>query len=125
MAVPEDRLVVLLLTDVADEGLDVEPDTGFLWFETVLPAGLTADAGLVAGVALLRLTAVLAGADVTLVATALLPALPPPDATPPDAALLTVDDSARLTLLLVPTPPLLETLLVNTRSEPVYLLPPK
>jgi hypothetical protein len=30
VAVPEDRLVVLLLTDVADEGLDVEPDTGFL-----------------------------------------------------------------------------------------------
>jgi hypothetical protein len=83
--------------------------------ETVLPAGLAVAAGFVAVVALLRLTVVLVGVAVTRVAIA----LPPPDEAAPDDTLLTADDSARLTLLLVPTPPLVETLLVKTRSEPV------
>ena len=118
---PDERPAVLLLTDVDEAGRVTDVPPGFLWLETVPDDVLTVVVGLLVTFAVFLLTVVLVGVDVTRVATA----LPPPDEAAPDDTLLTADDSARLTLLLVPTPPLVETLLVKTRSEPVWRLPPK
>ena len=112
---------MFLLTDGEDAGRVTDEPPGFLWLETVPADGLTVVVCLLVTFAVFLLTDVLVGVDVTRVATA----LPPPDEAAPDDTLLTVEDSVRLTLLLVPTPPLVETLLVKTRSEPVWRLPPK
>ena len=118
---PDERPAVLLLTDVDEAGRVTDVPPGFLWLETVPDDVLTVVVGLLVAFAVFLLTDVLAGVDVTRVATA----LPPPDEVAPDDTLLTADDSVRLTLLLVPAPLLVETLLVKTRSEPVWRLPPK
>ena len=62
---------------------------------------------------------VLAGADVTRVAVLLLP-----DVEALADTRLAVVDAARDTLLVELVPLRVETRLVNTRSEPVYFLPP-
>jgi hypothetical protein len=104
--------VVLLLTVVDEDALPVF-GTGFLWFETVL-AGVLVTVGRLVAVAGFLLTDVREGDVVTRVAVAL-----EAEADVPVETLLVATDSDLLTLLLVPTPPLVETLLVNTRSEPV------
>lgn len=88
------------MPDEEDLVTDVE---GLRWFDTV--AFLLADA--LAGDVATRVGAVL------LLVTADVFALPD-----------VCDELTLLTLLLVPAPALVETLLVNTRSDPVYLLFP-
>ena len=112
-----DLYVVLLPAEVDADGL-VTLAEGFLWLLTVLAGAFTVAEGLPA-TAVPLFTAALAGAELTRVAF-----VRPLVAAVLVDTLLAVADPDLDTLLLVPMPPLVETRLVNTRSDPVWRLPP-
>lgn len=113
---PAAGLVVVVLVTVP---VDEEPEgaAGLRWLVAV-PVGLTAAGFLVTDVDLsFLLTDVLVGAVDTRAAVTL------PLDVPDDVLTRLADDVVLLllTLLVLDDPLLVETLLVNTRSEPVYL----
>ena len=109
-----DLYVVLLPAEVDADGL-VTLAEGFLW----LLAGVFTVAEGLPATAVPLFTAALAGAELTRVAF-----VRPLVAAVLVDTLLAVADPDLDTLLLVPMPPLVETRLVNTRSDPVWRLPP-
>ena len=102
-------LVVPVLPDLTvplDVALFVVP-AGLRWFDTVLLVALVTDLRSVEAVLAVRLTVVL-----------------PLDAAAVETLLTRCSELLLLTLLLLPAPPLVETLLVNTLSDPVDILLP-
>ena len=134
---------LLPLYDDTDEALSLVTTAGLRESDCVEPEGLvtvhvfepvalaTVLLSLMVGVvltAVVLLDETLVGTDVP--ATEVLPEDVLPVATLPDEALLTavellrIDDSLLLTVLLLPTPPLIDEVPAKSLSEPVWLLEP-
>lgn len=123
---------LLPLYDDTDEALSLVTTAGLRESDCVVPVALaTVLLSLMVGVvltAVVLLDEPLVGTDVP--ATEVLPEDVLPVATLPDEALLTavellrIDDSLLLTVLLLPTPPLIDEVPAKSLSEPVWLLEP-